>query len=304
MAESSLIELEAGALEVALAPEVGGALARFAFRGHDLMRRAGRALVEDGDVHAAACFPLVPFSGRIADARFTFMDETFELEPNFGSEPHAIHGQGWQHPWEVRHASERWVELGFRHRVAGTPLDYEARQSFRLQDDALEVEIRVRNTGEGAMPAGLGLHPYFVRSPGVALQTRVSHMWLADERNIPRERVALPEHLDFSSPRAIASLELDNGFDGFDGKAQIVWPETGRRLTLQADPLFDRLVIYIPPDKDFFCVEPATHANNGFNMLDGGADGGDADGQPEVDPGVRILAPGEVLAGTIRFEAA
>lgn len=303
MTERRLIELKRGALEVSLVPEVGGALSRLAFRGQDLMRRGCRALVEDGNVLAAACFPLVPFSGRIADGRFAFEGRTVQLEPNFPPEPHAIHGQGWQLPWEVRHASESWVELGCRCRLAGTPFDYEARETVRLEDEALEVELEIRNTGRGRMPAGLGLHPYFIRSPGVALQTRLSHMWLADERNIPRERVLLPEHLDFSSPQRLAPLELDNGFDGFDGKAQIVWPEAGRRLLIRADDLFDRLVIYIPAGRDFFCVEPASNANNGFNLMTGPGDGGDGSGLQPADPGIRILGPGDLLAGKVRFEA-
>lgn len=292
--DRSLIGLQHGALELELVPEVGGAINRFAFHGRDLMRPGGKALLEQGNVRAAGCFPLVPFSGRIADGRFTFAGEESRLEPNFPPEPHAIHGQGWQLPWEVRHRDERFAELACRHRVPATPLDYEARQTFRLEEAALEIELEVENTGDRPMPAGLGLHPYFVRTPKAALQARLTHMWLVDERNIPRERVELPEHLDFSSPLEVATLELDNGFDGWDGRAQIVWPEAGRRLTILADPPCDRLVIYVPRGKTYFCVEPATNANNGFNLL------GD---DPDLS-GVRVLAPGERLTGCVRFEVA
>lgn len=307
MTTSSVIELKRGALALVLTPEVGGSIASFTFRGQDIMRPGGRALFEEKKVRTASCFPLVPFSGRIADARFTFEGEVVKLEPNFPPEPHAIHGQGWENAWQVRHQNERWAELAFSHRRSGTPLHYEATQTFRLEDDALEIELAVKNTGKGRMPAGLGLHPYFVRSPEATLQTRLSHMWLVDERNIPRERVELPEHVDFAQPQKVADLELDHGFDGFDGRAQIVWPESGHRLTMKADDVFDRLVIYIPPGKDFFCVEPATNVNNGFNMLsESGAEGeGSADqGAEPVDTGVEILDPGASLGGRVRFEVA
>lgn len=285
-----VIELERGPLAVTLVPEIGGAVARLSFRGTDLWRRGAHELLDHGNVRAAACFPLVPFSGRIADARFAFQGDVYQLEPNFNHEPHAIHGQAWQHPWSVRHENDHWVELGIRHRVPGTPLDYEARETFTLDDDQLAIGLQLINCGEGPMPAGIGLHPYFVRSPRATLQARLTHMWLNDERKIPRERVALPEHLDLSEPQGLDRLQLDNGFDGWDGHAQIVWPETGHRITLEADPVFDRAVIYVPEGQDYFCFEPASNANNGFNML------GD-----EGHGGVRILGPGESLEGSVRF---
>ena len=290
---TTVIQLERGPLAVALVPEIGGAMARMTFRGTDLLRRGTHGLLDHGNVRAAACFPLVPFSGRIADGRFTFAGETYQLEPNFPPEPHAIHGQGWMLPWSVRHQTEEWAELDLRHRIPGTPFAYEARQTFNLDEAQLTVEVQVINRGEGPMPAGIGLHPYFVRSPGVSLQARLRHMWLTDKRKIPRERVELPGHLDFSEPHPVSDIHLDNGFDGWDGHAQVVWPETGRRITLEADPVFDRAVIYVPDDRDFFCFEPASHANNGFNMLD-----------QEDRAGVRILEPGEALRGCVRFLAA
>jgi aldose 1-epimerase len=50
-------------------------------------------------------------------------------------------------------------------------------------------------------------------------------------------------------------------------------------------------VIYTPAGQDFFCVEPVSNANDAFNMA--------ARGVP--DTGTVVLAPGEVLAGTMRL---
>jgi aldose 1-epimerase len=55
--------------------------------------------------------------------------------------------------------------------------------------------------------------------------------------------------------------------------------------------LFGHLVVYVPPGQDFFCVEPVSHVNDGFNLLDRGVAG----------TGVRILEPGERLAGVVRL---
>lgn len=285
------LTLRDGSLELSLCPRLGGAIASFRFRNRDVMRPAGAALLRDGNMREASCFPLVPFSGRIADGRFRFQGQEYRLEPNFAPEPHAIHGQGWQSPWEVAHAGDRSAGLRLAHAVADTPLHYEATQRFMLAEDALEVEIGLTNTGEEPMPAGIGLHPYFIRTAGVALQARLEHVWLTDGRNIPRERVPLPETWDFSRSPRIAELELDNVFGGWDGKATLIWPETALRLTIETEPVFGHLVIYVPPGQDFFCVEPVSNANNGFNLFEDGVE----------DTGVHVLEPGAELKGKVVF---
>lgn len=80
-------------------------------------------------------------------------------------------------------------------------------------------------------------------------------------------------------------------FGGWDGRAEIHWREHDMTLSIEADAAFTHLVVYVPPGQDFFCVEPVSHANDGFNLLNQGVSG----------TGVALLAPGERQAGTIRF---
>jgi aldose 1-epimerase len=47
----------------------------------------------------------------------------------------------------------------------------------------------------------------------------------------------------------------------------------------------------VPPGKPFFCVEPVSNRNDGINMLAKG----------HADTGVVVLAPGERVAGSVRF---
>ena len=235
----------------------------------------------------------MPFSNRIADARFRFEGRVYELPRNFLPEPHAIHGQGWQHPWRPAELTATRAELTFAHAVSNTPLDYRARQTFELGEGGLAVTIEVRNAGGAPMPAGIGLHPYFPRTAGVRLRARLDHVWLPDGRNIPKKRVPLPARWDFTNGLRLAALELDHCFGGWDGRAEIRWPEHDLTLEIEAGPPFGHLVIYVPAGQDFFCVEPVSNANDGFNLLDRGVPG----------TGVRVLAPDEALAGTIRFRS-
>ena len=277
--------------ELEVCPALGGSITAFRARGHDLMRPAAPAFLADRDPFQASSFPLVPFSNRVADRRFGFQGQVYELPANFASEPHAIHGQGWQLAWTVAEADARRAVLELAHRIAGTPFDYRARQTLTLGDRGLDVTLELTNAGAGPMPAGLGVHPYFVRTAGVTLEAQLDHVWLMDERKIPTSPAPLPAEWDFTKAPRLADLAMDHCFGGWRGKALLHWPETGVRLALEADPLFGHLVIYIPPDQAIFCVEPVSHANDGFNLAERG----------NSDTGVRILAPGETLGGHIGF---
>jgi aldose 1-epimerase len=286
-----VVRLRHGAYELEVCPGIGGCITAFRHDGRDLMRPARAACFAEADSREASSFPMVPFSNRVADARFGFRGQTFALGPNSPPEPHAIHGYGWQHAWSVEASGASRLELAFAHRAAGTPLDYEARQTFALGGEGLELTIAVVNRGERPMPAGIGCHPYFVRSPAVTLEARLDHVWLADPRKLPTQPVSLPPGWDLAAAPRIAALELDNCFGGWDGAARIHWPELGLILAIAAAPVFGHLVVYVPPERDYFCVEPVSHANDGFNLLERGVEG----------TGVRVLAPGERLAGTVRF---
>src|SRR5947209_7338157 len=91
-----LIELTAGDYRLVLAPEIGGAIARFDWQRQPLMRAGfGRSVLE------AACFPLVPFSNRIAYGRFKAGERQVRLSANFPGVDHLhpLHGFGWLAAW-------------------------------------------------------------------------------------------------------------------------------------------------------------------------------------------------------------
>jgi len=288
---ADLLRLHHGLLELELCPQIGGCITALRHRGRDLLRPASARFFEQQDPREAASFPLVPFSNRIADGRFAFAGAVHQLDRNSPPEPHAIHGHGWQHAWTVREAGARAAVLEFTHRIALTPFEYRATQSFALAADSLTVTLEIANTGKVPMPAGLGLHPYFPRDATVTLRAHLDHVWRADARKLPQERAPLPAEWDFGNAPRVATLALDNCFGGWDGTAAISWPERDLSVVMSADPMFGHLVIYVPPGQDFFCVEPVSHVNDGFNLAARGIAG----------TGVQILAPGASVRGAVRF---
>lgn len=283
------VRLSAGDLELVLDPDRGGSIMALRVRSFDLLRPCWDP--EQPDPRRFACFPLVPFSGRIDRGRFVHAGRTHAVPLNFAPEPHAIHGDGWTSPWALVSAGPSAAELELLHDRPEAVWRYRAWQRFWLYPDRLEVELGVTNRGPAAMPFGLGLHPYLTHREDALLSAEVAGVWLPDDANIPRRLEPVPVLWRFDAARPVEELVLDHNFQGWSGTARIDWPEHGRSLTIAADPPLRHLVVYVPPGMDFFCVEPVSQVADGFNLL--------ADGV--ADTGVQILGPGETLKGAVRF---
>lgn len=287
-----LLSLRTDRLAVDLAPEAGGAVARFAVLGDDgaagdVLRPASPEALASGTGKDAACYPLVPFSNRIANGRLAFDGEEIDLAPNWPGIRHPIHGDGWSRPWSVARREARSAELVYRYdgkaeqRGTGWPFRYRATQSFTLDDASFTVRLSLENLEDRTVPAGLGLHPFFRRDPDSELACHLGGVWRTDAEVLPVEHAALPPAWDFSASRPVDGLDLDHCFDGWDGHAVITWPRRGLRLDLSATQAFRHLVIYVPEGQPFFCVEPVTHANGAV--------------------GTTRLAAGATLTGEITF---
>ena len=113
-----LLSLRSGRLGLDLAPQAGGSIARFTADGSiDLLRPATPQAVASGRGNDSSCYPLVPFSGRIANGRFVFDGSEIVLKPNWPGVRHPMHGDGWARPW-TRRAQRRPLR---RHRLRARP---------------------------------------------------------------------------------------------------------------------------------------------------------------------------------------
>jgi len=291
---SDLIALRRGELELELCPRFGGAITRLRCAGRDVLRPATPRFFATGEAVESASFPLVPFSNRIENGELCFRGRRYRLPANLPGEPHAIHGQGWQRPWQVVQTHPESAALVLEHSLPETPFTYRARQTFSLHAWGLELGLELLNLGSQAMPAGLGFHPYFERAGGVTLQTDLDCVWLPDEGKIPRGAASLPPVWDFSSVRGLDGLELDHCFGGWGGRARLTWPSGDLRVDIVAEPPLAHLVLYLPQRETYFCVEPVSHAPDAFNLWERGVNG----------TGTRVLGPGEQLTARAALHVA
>lgn len=265
-----VVEISHDPYRAGIDPMIGGSLAywRQDAIGQDFLRPARTG---EEDPLQFGCFPLVPYSNRIRAGRFEFAGRDIRLPLNFGDHPHSIHGHGWQNAWEVAHQDAGELRLQYRHDADAWPFPYLAEQIFRLDDAGLRIDLRVRNLGQGPMPCGLGLHPYFPATPETRIEAQVDGVWLTDDEAMPTAWSTPPETWALSRGCLVGEMACDNLFTGWDGSARIVWPERNLGLTLEANDTLGYLVVYAPKGADFFCAEPVSHCTDAFNSDGGGA---------------------------------
>jgi len=299
---AATVSLVAGDARVELAPNVGGAIASYTFRGRDVLRPTSDAARAEGLVRGHACYPLVPYSNRIEHGRLSFRGRTHELALNFGDHPHAIHGVGWQRSWRVLARDESSALIAFEHDAAGDhvrawPWPFHAWQAFALTAGGahatLTLKIGLRSTGDEPFPFGLGWHPYFPRDAATVLGFTATRLWETGPTCIPTSIVAPAGERCFDPPRAIGATLLDNVYAGWDGRAELADPAREHVVAIEGDSACPYLVVFIAASGDYLAVEPVTQMTDAFNRAARGA----------RDTGTRVLEPGAAFSCTMRISA-
>jgi aldose 1-epimerase len=289
-----VLRLNNGRLGVEILPGAGAGMSRFTWSGRGeplaLMRTGDLTKkTPDGrlDTNQLACYPLVPWSNRIAEGGFAVDGHRIALSANRHDEPFPIHGSGWQRDWTPQTVSGHEALLVLDET---TPDGWAYRASLRylLRDDALHVELRVTNTGKTTMPFGLGLHPFFPCHGEATLLAPAAEVGITEgDSPLPVAFVEVPPGWDFRLDRALPD-GLNHGFRAWNGDAVISWPRLGLHLHIETD--VDAFVMYTPADEDFFCFEPVDHAINAVHLPGG-----------PVANGMTLLAPQTGFARHVVF---
>lgn len=281
MDESSVAQLQQGSLRLALRPDIGGAIAGLWFDGVPVLRSCEAPAL--GNVRESACYPLVPYSNRIAQRQFSWLGRAYSLAANC-DEPHNLHGTGWLDPWQVLERSPTRVTLQYTHPSDPYwPFAFHVEQAFELRGHSLRITLAATNIDARKTPMGLGWHPYFVRRERSRVHLELQHRWEADAAMLPVKAVTQTV-LDAD----VAVLDLDNCFDGWSGPARI----RDEKLSLRMTSSLNHAVIYTPRGRDHYCVEPVSHVNNAL-----------ASDQPEAR-GVVALAAGETMHAWMQLDIA
>jgi aldose 1-epimerase len=284
------LSLTHGASRCDLLPGVGGSLATWSVGGQEMLRPAGESGIAARNPYDTAGFPLVPYSNRIGQGSFEWAGKRLTLAQNFPPEPHAIHGVGFERPWQLQSRSDDSAVLILKHRPdGGWPWAFDARQRITLTDDLLSLEFAAVNLEQQAVPLAFGYHPYFP-SRGARLTFRAQGVWLVGDDGLPSKPGELVGPLDFSDGRPVEHADIDHCFTGWNGMAIIMWPDKEWALGITASRELTNAVVYTRRELNVFCFEPVAHSNNALN-------------RPEQASAMPIIAPGERFEASIRFRA-
>jgi aldose 1-epimerase len=287
---TEILTLTRGAARCDMLPQVGGSIGSWSVNGQEMLRTATETGIAARNPYATAGFPLVPYSNRIGHASFEWRGKSVALAQNFPPEPHAIHGVGFERPWQVQTRNSDSALLRLVHRPdAAWPWAFEARQRITLGDDLLVLEFVAVNLESEAVPLAFGYHPYFPRSDA-RLTFHAQGVWLVGDDGLPYELAQPAGQFDFSRGAAVENADIDHCFTGWNGVAIIAWPDKPLALAITGSRELSSAVVYIRRGLDAFCFEPVAHINNALNRAD-------------RDSSMPVIAPGESFEASVRFRA-
>jgi aldose 1-epimerase len=282
------VVLRSDELEVVVLPDVGARIHRLRAWGEDLLRTP-----PDPGTHAAdpwfwGAYVMAPWCNRITPGPTEVLGRVVDVPANF-PDGSAIHGQVSHRPWEITGAGGFRVEGGGE--GTGWPWRYEVTASVAVAGATLSLRYALRNLDDTAMPAGLGLHPWF-RTP-LALRVPGKAVYPVNTDS-PSQPVPAAEHLDLrwlGQPAA----GLDATWVDLDEPViDLAWPERGlaARLDISA-PSPDHLAVPVatPADAGAVAVEPQTHGPDGLRRLLNGE-----------SHGLAVLEPGQALGLSATME--
>jgi aldose 1-epimerase len=252
---------------------------------------------------------LFPFAGRIGGTTFSFQDKQYELEAGDGI-GNAIHGFVFNRPWRVIAQTQDRVVGQFQASVdddsllARWPADFRITVTYLIAGNTLSSEFHIETPSDKPLPFALGTHPYFRVPVGgqsaadCVVKIPVGTNWELKEL-VPTGRTAVtPAVEQLAAGMKLADMRLDNVFGALKSENhQIVTtihdPHSGRTVTQEFDDQFTACVVFNPPHREAVCIEPYTTIPDPFELR-----------ERDIDPQLRILAPGEAFRTKIEIRVA
>ncbi len=262
--------------------EVGGGIREYEAGGRAVLDPYPVDAICDG-AHGA---PLIPWPNRLADGRYTFDGEQFQVALTEPEQNNAIHGFLRWRPWcAADRERDRVTVQTSLFPLDGYPFSLAVRISYELGDDGLIVTTTAENAGGRPCPFGHGQHPYLAPGRGLIddceLQLAGHTRILTDERQLPggTEPVAGTD-FDFLEPRPLGATEIDFAFTDLDRDAEgrawtrLTGPD-GATAGIWVDESYPFVQTYtgdtLAPDRARrgLGTEPMTCAPDAFNNGDG-----------------------------------
>ncbi|HEY5457221.1 MAG TPA: aldose 1-epimerase family protein [Acidothermaceae bacterium] len=202
--------------QVVTVVEVGAAVREFRVGNRDVFQSYAKSAFSTG-FHGAV---LVPWPNRLADGRYEFDGEQYQLPITEPARMTALHGLSPWRSWRLVEQQPDRVVLSLALLPSpGFPFFLDTTIDYRLAQLGLEVRTTSRNVGHRACPYAVGFHPWLSSGEAMldecAVTLDATHRFVTDDRLLPvAEEAVAGTPYDFREPRKLGSLVLDDAFSG------------------------------------------------------------------------------------------
>lgn len=262
-------------VEVTMLPDVGARIHRLRAFGHDVLRTPDDADIHRHDPFFWGSYVMAPWCNRVDAAPVTVAGRRIDLSSNF-ADGTAIHGEVYDRPWHDDGAGMFRIGGG----GPGWPWRYEVVMRVTVSGSAVRLGLALTNLDDGAMPGGVGIHPWWRRPLLVAVPAR--SVFSPNDASPARPQPVTGD-TDLR-PLAAMTRGLDATWaDLTDPVVQLHWPTLDVGATLTTSPgVF--VVAASPTAVDADALEPETHAPQGLRRLVNGEPGA----MTMVEPGANL----------------
>jgi aldose 1-epimerase len=211
--------------QVATVVEVGAAVREFRVGDRDVFQSYAESTFSTG-FHGAV---LVPWPNRLADGRYEFDGEHYQLPITEPARMTSLHGLSPWRSWSVVEQAPERVVLNLALLPSpGYPFFLDTTVEYRLGRQGLQVRTTARNVGDRACPYAVGFHPWLSSGAAMLDECTVSldatHRFVTDDRLLPTgEEAVAGTPYDFREPRTLGSLVLDDAFTGVPRTDGLAW---------------------------------------------------------------------------------
>lgn len=307
-------------MEAKIAPTEGSNLFLFKMGGNDFIYYDPEMPLAD---YVTGTPVLFPFPNRIENAMWTWKGKTYLQKKN--GIPIQMHSLVYDEIWEYIEPEfgiqsvffTTYLNVNKNHPIyKGYPFKFRILLTFKLTTRNLLVTYKVENRDNKEMPFGFALHPYFTKLSGengtlisvpalywYEARTDVDKVFLNKRTGsfalmpniLPTGRLicVYTGGKNLINPVPVSSVNLDDVYTGFlpGYNSCIDYTTLKLRLNLLCSCDFTHAIVYTPPGKPYFCIEPQTCSTDAVNLY-----------AKCIDfPNIIILPPGCMYTGTVSF---
>jgi aldose 1-epimerase len=234
---------------------------------------------------------LAPFANRLDQQAFFANGRKYNFDMELGNVRGAIPIHGFlagARDWRLVEAraggGAAWATCTldfYRHPewMKQFPFAHTLTLTYRLQDGALEVRMRIENLSIEPMPVAIGFHPYFQLTDSPhdewALAIPAQTHWRLNANLIPTGETD-PIERTFADPRKVPlrNVDLDDVFSDLvrdaEGRAIVTLRGRHQQLDVLLGPHYRALVLYSPNRAAYVAIEPMAGITDAMNLAQTG----------------------------------